>query len=97
MLNFESTVSATSFALFSELGELNGELIDVIIDRSVDVVDDQGNVRRVAALVHVAKNQCGNFPAWDSGDLLEADSGNVRLRQVIVDDGFIQRIEASPA
>jgi hypothetical protein len=92
--SIESLASRESFLEFSKLGAINSVPdVEVIIDRSVDVVDGDGNVRHVAALVHVIKSE---FPDWDPGDLLEAESGNVKLRQVITDDGYIQRIEATP-
>jgi hypothetical protein len=95
-MDIAQLASHASFDMFSEQAEINGELVEAIIDRNVEVVDVDGNVRQLAAVVHVKKVSCG-FPEWVPGDLLEADSGNVRLRQVITDDGFIQRIEASPA
>lgn len=93
-MSFESIVSIGAFAPFSEVATLNSEDVRVIIDRSVDVADASGNVRYVAALVHAMK---GTVPDWDPDDVLYADSGDVRLHQVIFDDGQIQKIEASPA
>lgn len=91
---FEELISSGAFELFSEPGELNNYCdFGVIIDRGVEVADEDGNVRFVAAVVNALKS---DFPEWSSGDLLEADSGNVRLRQLISDDGYMLKIEASP-
>jgi len=92
--SIETLVSQEAFHEFCELAEINNYCgVEVVIDRSVDVVDADGNVRHVAALVHALKD---GLPEWQSGDLLEVASGNVKLRQVISDDGYIQRIEATP-
>lgn len=90
----EALATREAFEVFAELAEINNyQDVMVIIDRSVDVVDGDGNVRHVAALVHALKD---GLPEWESGDLLEAVSGNVKLRQVLTDDGYRQQIEATP-
>lgn len=94
MSSFEEDISTASFAAFAIAGELEDTDITVIIDRNVEIVDSEGNVRFFGALVHVLKSE---IPEWTSGALLETGDGNFRLRQVVADDGYIQKIDASPA
>jgi hypothetical protein len=92
-MSFESEVSSVALSAFSEPATLNSTAVSVLIDRSVEVVDADGNVRQMAALVHAIK---GSLPAWEANDLLTSASGNVRLLQVISDDGYVVQIEARP-
>jgi hypothetical protein len=93
MASFEKDLSEATFAAFSIPADLDGEDIEVIIERSIEVMDSQGNSRFVDALVHVKKD---GMPAWDSGDTIESGDGDFILNQVISDDGYIQKIAASP-
>lgn len=99
MASFEQMISKAAFDLFHDDSDpalspvLNGVPVAVIIDRSVEVVDEEGNVRQLAALVQALK---GSLPAWVANDLLTAPSGNVRLLQTIADDGYVVQIEARP-
>lgn len=92
-MDIAQLASTASFSVFAEAATLNTVAVSVIIDRSVEVVDEDGNVRQLAALVHAVK---GTLPAWVANDLLTAASGNVRLMQTIADDGFIVQLEARP-
>ncbi len=92
-MTFESELSRAALAAFAEPCVLNATAVDLLIDRSVEYVDENGNVRQIAALVHAYK---ADLPAWDSGDSVTADSGNVQLMQIVYDDSHIVRIEARP-
>lgn len=91
-MDIEAQTSTLAFDHFSKTAEVEGELVDVIVDRNVELVDVDGNVRHYAAIVY-AKSGC--LPEWDAGARLETCDVVLYLRQLLSDDGYIQIIEAS--
>ena len=89
----ESAATVDAFGAFANLVYVNGESTRAIIDLAVDVIDDDGNVRRAAGVAHFLKSE---LPTWSAGALLETDGANYRMREVIADDGYIVKVEISP-
>jgi hypothetical protein len=88
-----ASVSLAAFSVFSEAASLAGVSVQIILDRSVEVIDEDGNVKRLAGLIHASK---ADFPSWARGAVLVTSAGNFTLRELIVDDGYILQIEVSP-
>lgn len=94
MSSFEEDISAATFAAFAVPAQLAGEDVDIIVERNVEVIDGEGNIRFFGALVHMLKS---SMPDWDTGALVTSDDeGNFNLYQVAVDDGYIVKIDAAP-
>lgn len=92
-MSFEEDVSKAAFDAFATASTLEGTATASIIDRNVETVDSDGNLRRHVALVHFWK---ATLPEWDTNDVLVAEAGNFKLDQIEQDDGYIVKISARP-
>lgn len=92
-MSIEQTFSHAALDLFAVDATLNGVAVKVIIDRNVEIADTDGNVRHIGMIVNA---KTGTLPVWNTNDVLTSENGNLRLNQLIEDDGFIQKIEARP-
>ena len=85
-MSFERNVSMATFGAFSVPATLAGEPVQVIIDRSVSYIDDDGQVRDRITQISFDKLAVAGAK---HGDLVEVDGDQYRLGRRETDDGHI--------
>ena len=89
-MGFEADVSLVAFEAFAEDATLEGSDVRVIIDKDIEVMDEDGGVKRVAYLVHAI----GSAFDWVRRDTVIHDGTTYQLLEKVADDGIIIKIEA---
>lgn len=88
---FEQDVSDGSFEAFARDGVLNTLTIQVIVDKSVQTVDSDGDVRRHSYLVTMSKSDA----IFEKLDTLIFESKTYELQDIVEDDGILVSISAT--
>lgn len=90
-MGIEADVSALAFDVFADDATLEGVGVRVIVDKDIEVMDDDGGSKRVAYLVQGLKSAF----TWSRNDSVIHSGTTYRLLDLIADDGFIVKVAAA--